>query len=171
MQLSLLMRAPGLFGNHRRLRLALAVSLALSFTLSACATAEVQTGAPVVRQFWSAFNRADWPSLDALVTPDYVHHPPGQSLTLQQFKDGGAWVHHGMADYELRIDALVEQGDKVAIQWTARGKHVGSFFGEEPTGREIVVQGMHFHKIVGGRISEDWEVIDFDGFKRQLATH
>ena len=27
------------------------------------------------------------------------------------------------------------------------------------------------HKIVGGRISEDWEVIDFDGFKRQLATH
>jgi predicted ester cyclase len=128
------------------------------------------SGASVVRQFWSAFNRADWPALDALVIPGYLHHPPGQSFTLQQFKEGGAWVHRGLANYALTIDALVEQGDTVAVRWTARGKHVGSFFGEQATRQEIVVQGMHFHKIVGGRIAEDWEVIDFDGFKRQLEA-
>jgi steroid delta-isomerase-like uncharacterized protein len=158
-------------GNVHRLILAVAASAVAGVALSACATREDRSGAPVVRQFWNAFNRADWPSLDALVTPGYVHHPPGQSLTLQELKEGGAWVHRGLADYELRIDALVEQGDQVAIRWTARGKHVGSFFGEQPSGREIVVQGMHFHKIVRGRIAEDWEVIDFDGFKRQLDAH
>ena len=158
-------------GNLRRLILAVAASTVACVVLSACAAGEDRSGAPVVREFWNAFNRADWPSLDALVTPGYVHHPPGQSLTLEELKDGGAWVHRGLADYELRIDALVEQGDLVAIRWTARGKHIGSFFGEQPSGRIIVVQGMHFHKIVGGRIAEDWEVIDFDGFRRQLDGH
>jgi steroid delta-isomerase-like uncharacterized protein len=135
------------------------------------APAPARSGEAVVRQFWNAFNRADWAALDGLVTPNYLHHPPGQSLTLQQLKDGGAWVHQGLANYELTIDDLIQQGDKVAIRWTARGKHVGSFFGEQPTGKEIVVQGMHFHTIVDGKISEDREVIDFDGFKQQLGEH
>ena len=58
----------------------------------------------------------------------------------------------------------------MAIRRTARGKHVGQFFGETPTGKEIVVQGMHFHKFVDGGIAEDWKVIDFDGFKRQIGV-
>lgn len=123
----------------------------------------------VIRRFWEAFNRSEWSGLDALVSAEYRHHPPGRSLTLDQFKDGGKWVHRGLADYELRIEALVEQNDVVATRWTARGTHVGSFFGEKPTGREISVRGMHFHRMVDGKIAEDWEVIDFDGFKRQLS--
>lgn len=122
-----------------------------------------------VRRFWDAFNRSDWADLDALVSTEYRHHPPGKSLTLEQFKEGGRWVHRGLANYELTIESLVEQNDVVATRWTARGTHVGSFFGEKPTGREISVQGMHFHRMVAGQIAEDWEVIDFDGLKRQVS--
>lgn len=122
----------------------------------------------IVRKFWDAFNRAAWDELDTLVSPAYAHHPPGQSLTLAQFKEGGAWVHRGLANYHLRIDALVASNGVVAVRWTAQGIHAGSYFGEAPTRREIVVQGMCFHTIAGGRIVEDWETIDFDGFKRQL---
>jgi predicted ester cyclase len=140
-------------------------------------SAQAQTAAPfpaslrserVVRRFWDAFNRAAWAELDDLVTSDYAHHPPGKTLTLAQFKSGGSWVHQGLAKYALRIDALVATDTEVAIRWTARGIHAGSFFGESPTNREVTVQGMTFHAIREGRIAEDWEVIDFDGFKAQL---
>jgi predicted ester cyclase len=69
----------------------------------------------------------------------------------------------------LKIDSLIASENEVAIRWTARGIHVGSFFGEPPTNREVTVQGMHFHTITNGRISEDWEIIDFDGFKNQIV--
>ena len=127
------------------------------------------SGERVVRAFWDAFNRADWQAMDRLVTSDYRHHPPGKSLTLVQFKEGGAWVHQNLARYRLDIDSLIRQNDLIATRWTARGVHVGSFFGEKPTGREVVVQGMHFHRLAKGRIAEDWEVIDFDGLKHQVS--
>jgi steroid delta-isomerase-like uncharacterized protein len=127
-------------------------------------------GARVVRRFWRAFAAADWPALDALVTADYVHRPPGAARTLQQFKDGGAWVHRGAADYGFEIEDLVEQRDRVAVRWTASGRHTGSFFGEAPSGRVVTVQGMHVHRLRDGRIAEDWEVIDFDGFRRRIGA-
>jgi predicted ester cyclase len=136
---------------------------------SAASNPESRRSETVVRRFWDAFNRAAWAELDDLVTPDYAHHPPGKTLTLAQFKSGGAWVHKGLANYDLSIDSLVASDREVAIRWTARGIHVGSFFGETPTHRAVEVQGMTFHAISHGRIAEDWEVIDFDGFKNLLS--
>jgi len=131
-------------------------------------TAETASPEALVRQFWDVFNRAAWDELDALVAPNYAHHTGGVDLTLAQFKAGGAWVHHGLAQYNLHIDSLVVQGDVVAIRWTARGLHSASMFGEAPTNREVVARGMHFHRIAGGRIAEDWEVIDMAAFRQEL---
>lgn len=125
-------------------------------------------GAALVRRFWSAFNRQAWSELDALVATDYAHHTPSGSLDLAHFKEGGQWVHRGLANYRLAIEDLLESATTVAIRWTATGLHAGSFFGEPASGRLITTPGMHFHRIARGRIAEDWEVIDFDAFRRQL---
>ena len=123
----------------------------------------------VVRKFWDAFNRAAWGELDALVTPGYQHHPPGKTATLAQLKEGGAFVHKAMSEYHLELDSAVASSNTVAVRWTAKGKHTGSFFGEKPTKRELVVHGMTFHELFGDKINADWEVIDFDGLKQQLG--
>jgi hypothetical protein len=39
-------------------------------------------------------------------------------------------------------------------QTVAVGMHAGSFFGEQPTDTEMVVQGMHLHTIIRGKIPE-----------------
>ena len=123
-----------------------------------------------MRQFWDSFNRKAWSELDELVTADYRHHPPGKSMNLAQFKTGGQWVHNGLANYHLTIDSLVQDGNQVATRWTARGTHSGSFFGEPVSGREILVRGMTFFAFTGLKISEDHEVIDMEGFSRQLTA-
>jgi len=160
----------------RRAIAAFAALPLLTSTPSAAAAAEdaeerhAERMERLVRAFWDAFNRAAWSELDALVSPTYVHHSNGASLTLADFKAGGAWVHQGLADYNLLIDQVIQQHNTVAIRWTAHGRHVGSMFGETPTGREIVAFGMHFQRIDQLRIAEDWEVIDMDQFKRQLVA-
>ncbi len=126
-------------------------------------------GETVVRRFWDAFNRQALDELDGLVTPDYRHQPNGRTLSLQDFKEGSRWIYANTGDYRLDIHDLVEMGDRVATRWTATGRHIGSYFGEKPTGKVITSYGMHFHRIAGGRIAEDWEVIDFAAFRKQLS--
>lgn len=149
----------------------LGVVAAILACVAACTSVGPDSASPeqVVRRFWSAFNRAAWNELDGLAVSSYRHHTDGGDLTLAQFKEGGTWVHHGLAHYDLHIDALVVQGELVAIRWTARGQHEGSMFGETPTHREIVTHGMHFMRVVSGKVAEDWEVIDFGEFRRQLT--
>ena len=75
-----------------------------------------------------------------------------------------------MANYQLTIDSLVQDNNQVATRWTATGIHRGSFFGETPTQKQVVVRGMTFFVFTGTRISEDFEVIDFDGLRRQVQA-
>ena len=157
-------------GNTRRLLLAVALAAASSAsTPSLAQNIDKAQQERAVRQFWDSFNRKAWSELDELVTADYRHHPPGKSLNLAQFKAGGQWIHSGIANYHLAIDSLVQDGNQVATRWTARGTHSGSLFGEPVSERDLLVQGTTFFSFTGSKISEDHEVIDMEGFRRQLT--
>jgi predicted ester cyclase len=123
----------------------------------------------LVRAFWSAFERSDWDALDALTTADYAHNNPSGRHSLADFKKGGAWVHSGFYDYRFQIDDMVVTPEKVVVRWTATGRHVGSYFGEQPTGKVIATHGMHIHTVLGCRLAADWEVIDTGALARQLG--
>lgn len=148
--------------------------LALTAFIPALARRQDAAGAAdpgaLVRHFWDAFNRAAWDELDGLTTADYVHHPNGGANSLTQFKRGGARIHAGLGGYHLEILDLVVGGDRVAVRWVARGLHRASFFGEAPTNRMVTVYGMHVHRVVHGRIAEDWEVIDTGDLRNQIAA-
>lgn len=153
-----------------RRMVALAMLLAPSAMVAAAAGEEQPAGEALVRRFWNAFSLGAWDDLDSLVLPTYRHHAPDNSMTLNGFKNDGKWIHRGLAGYVLTIDALISQGDTVAVRWNGQGVHVSSFYGERVSSKVIVMRGMSFHRIEQQRIAEDWEVIDLDGFKRQLGT-
>ena len=137
--------------------------------VAAQSRADASANVEVCRHFWDAFNRQAWSELDELTTADYVHHANGGNAPLAQFKLGGMRIHRGMSGYALTIDDAVAMGDRVAVRWTARGMHSGSFFGESPTGKPLTVYGMHIHRLVAGRIAEDWEVIDTGNLRDQIT--
>ena len=143
----------------------------LPLALAGAAAAQPATGAgeAVVRRFWDAIKRGALDELDRYVTAGYRHHPNGKTLTLQDFKDGARWVLGNTTDYRLEIHDLVEAGDRVSIRWTANGRHTGSYFGEAPSGKVVTSYGMHFYRLEGGLIAEDWEVVDFGAFRKQLG--
>lgn len=64
-----------------------------------------------------------------------------------------------------REDAILADGDLVAIQWTITGTQSGPFLGIAPAGRSLSVSGMDVLRVRGGAFVEHW-----GGLRDQLDT-
>lgn len=67
------------------------------------------------------------------------------------------------------IQEEIAQDDRTAVHWTMSGTHKGAFMGHPPTGRPILVQGIIMVRVVGGRIVENWLLIDRLSILQQLG--
>jgi predicted ester cyclase len=73
-------------------------------------------------------------------------------------------------DLQCLVEDEIEQGDKLAALWTMRGSHNGSFLGNQPTGRPVVMQGFIFMRTANGQIVENWILIDQMDLLQQLGV-
>ena len=124
----------------------------------------------ILRRYLDAYNRAAYDELDAFVTPGYLHHSGGASLSLEQFKRGAAWLRAGMPDFASEAVELIAEGDRVAARWVGRGTHAVSMFGEPPTNGPVTLYGITVYRFEAGRIAEDWEAMDEAELRRQVAA-
>ena len=129
--------------------------------------------AVVRRYFEEAFNRGNLAVIDELFTPDYVNHGsiPGQPV---QDREGMKRVERAtrevLPDIRYAITYLVARGDWVAHHWTAEATHSGPFMGVPPTGRRFSAAGMVFTRLRGGKIAEQWRIVDVFGMLQQLGA-
>jgi steroid delta-isomerase-like uncharacterized protein len=105
------------------------------------------------------FTRGDLGEADGLFTPNYALHDPSFPHDVHGLEGVERYVTAYRAAFpDLRVtveDQLAEE-DKVVTRWTVRGTHSGEFLGLLPTGDEVVVSGIEFDRMVGGRIDEAW---------------
>jgi len=73
-------------------------------------------------------------------------------------------------DVHLSVDALVVQGNEVAVRWTATHTDTAGFRGRPPTGRRITASGADFLTFRDGRIIADWIAMDRLGTFVQLGV-
>ena len=64
---------------------------------------------------------------------------------------------------------IPSDGDRAAMRFVARGTHHQSLFGEDPTLRVVVLDGITMYRFEDGLIAEDWELMDGDQLRRQIA--
>jgi len=74
------------------------------------------------------------------------------------FTDGG-----------ITLEEIVAEGDMVVVRWRMHGTHTGEYMGVPPTGKVITNHGMSMYRIAGGKIVEDWAVMDMLGVMQQLG--
>jgi len=76
-----------------------------------------------------------------------------------------------MPDYNVSIDDLIAEGDRVAARFTMRGTHTGAdFLGLPASGRKINVTGISIFRIADGKIAEHWANEDALGLLQQLGA-
>src|SRR5215213_4057505 len=122
-------------------------------------SSEEEKNKVLVRRFWEAQANADLDTIDELLAPDFVDHGllPGQEPSREGYKQQVAEQHAALSDVRATIEDQVAKGDKVVTRITWRSVHDrGKYFGLMPRDKEIVVTSMAMHRIVGGKIAEEW---------------
>lgn len=74
----------------------------------------------------------------------------------------------GFPDLTVENLAILQNGDRVAIQWQAKGSHQGEFKGFAPTGKPISYGGVTIYRILNEKIIEFWTYLDMQHLINQL---
>ena len=72
-------------------------------------------------------------------------------------------------DLQHTIEGMIEEGDQVAVQFTARGTHQGQWLHFPPTGKSIQYTGVTVACIEGGKIVRHHTWWDKMGLVEQIS--
>ena len=72
--------------------------------------------------------------------------------------------------YEIAIDDVLAEGEKVVVRGTFHGVHAGPFAGIAPTGRTVSAGLIIIYEISGGRIVDHWMQFDGASLMQQLQA-
>jgi predicted ester cyclase len=132
-----------------------------------------QSNAETVRRYIESFkNDQNFAVFPRLFAPGFRHH-----FSYERSPDDfRTWVStgqdflRGFPDVKVSIVRLIENGELVVEHNIARGTHQGRFRGFAPSGRQVTWEEIHLYRVVGGRIVENWPMVDFDGIAAQLTV-
>jgi steroid delta-isomerase-like uncharacterized protein len=127
----------------------------------------------VQRQFDEMWNGDKWDALEEMFAPDYVNRDPyngDQGTGPQSFKARVQAYRGVLADFDLRVERQLAEGDLVETLWSLRGTHAGELEGTAPTGRHVMVDGQLLSRIEDGKFVEEWVHWDTLGLLRQIGA-
>jgi predicted ester cyclase len=112
----------------------------------------------LVRRIYDAFNSGGVDLLDEAVVTEFIDHDPMPSQTpgLVGLKQAVGLFRAAFPDGEMTVEEMLADNDKVIARITLRGTQTGEFFGQLPTGRVVVAEGIDVYRITNGKISEGW---------------
>jgi predicted ester cyclase len=110
--------------------------------------------------------------VDEIFAPDFAERstvPQGIPAGREGVKAIASALRKGFPDLTYKVDLQVAEGDFVAGYVTVTGTHKGEVFGMPATGKHAEWTESHIVKLVNGKITEHWGVIDQLGMLRQLG--
>src|SRR5215208_546069 len=115
----------------------------------------------LVRRFWEArVVKRDLHAVEEMLAPDFVNRNkllPGQKPDREDYLRGIAAFHAAQSEGQLIIEDQVAGGDKVVTRFVVHGPHDrGDLMGVAPTGKVLTNRAIVIHRIVDGKIAEEW---------------
>jgi steroid delta-isomerase-like uncharacterized protein len=153
------------------MRYATIVLFALAAVACASTGADAEPSANVktaLRVFLEKMGEGRFDRLDEIYGPGFVAHGGGRDYTLEQDNESGRQWRAAFPD--LRVYILRTVGDEahVAVHWRAAGTNTAAVAGFPGNGAKATLEGMTFFRFDGGRIVEEWSLLDMDALRAQL---
>lgn len=124
----------------------------------------------VVRYLCEIVNRRDYNAMDELFGSDFIDQNPAWSVaSLDELKKIIIAAHTAL-DMMITQDNIFASGEYVVVQITFHGKHIGTFLGIPPTGKQVSWTSIEIYRFEKGKIVERWVQADTTGLMRQLGV-
>ena len=115
--------------------------------------------------------KRDLAAVEEMLAPDFVNRNkllPGQKPDRENYLRGIAAFHAALSEGHLIIEDQVAGGDKVVTRFVVHSPHDrGELMGVAPTGRVLTNRAIVIHRIVEGKITEEWGLGTIGGTLRK----
>lgn len=120
------------------------------------------------------FNAQDWRvgTLARYLKPNIIDHnafagdPPGLEGVRHRFAGWQA----AFDDAEEAYQAMVGEGDTLAVLYDLHAEHKGDFLGVRATGNHVVIPGIEILRFEDGMMAEHWGIYDFMVTAREIGA-
>jgi serine phosphatase RsbU (regulator of sigma subunit)/ketosteroid isomerase-like protein len=125
-------------------------------------SSEEEKNKALVRRFLEAHAKGDLGAMEEMLAPDFVNHNllPGQEpvrKTRKGYLQSTAEYHGAFSGSRYVIEKQLAEWDEVVTSFSVRATHDrGEWLSLVPTGREFEALLILIHRIVGGKIAEEW---------------
>jgi len=126
----------------------------------------------VVRRFNDAFDRADWTTMKACVSPGiaaYATGAPGK-MDLDAFMGMGQTFLDAFSQSRHIVEDQIASGDIVATRAKWSAIHTGPFNGVPASNRPVSIDIMIFDHLHEGKIVEHYGALDVLGLMAQIGA-
>ena len=130
-----------------------------------------QLNKSIVKRYWEGkWNERRLEILEELQTPNVVYHGTSEKINgLEEYKQAYNFYRSAVHNTRIEIIELIAEGDLVMSRVVLHGTQNGDLGDIPPTGNEIQVSAFTVFRLVDGKITEEWEVIDQMGMMMQLG--
>jgi predicted ester cyclase len=126
----------------------------------------------VVRRFNDAFDRADWTTMKACVSPDiaaFATGAPGQ-MDFDAFVGMGKLFVDAFSQSRHVVEDQIASGDIVATRGKWSAVHTGTFNGVPATNRPVSIDISIFDHVRDGKIVKHYGALDVMGLMAQIGA-
>ncbi|MCJ2099786.1 ester cyclase [Methylobacterium sp. E-046] len=127
----------------------------------------------LVRAYFVAFRDRDAVWWERFIAPDFVRHDPGLDFEVRGpagVARLGEVLHGGFSDIEMHVAEVIAEGDRVLAHLRFTGRHTGTFQGTPATGNAVDIAVMDFFRVVDGRLTEHWALMDNLSLLKQVGA-
>ena len=113
----------------------------------------------LVRRFLQAHAKGDLDTLEQMLAPNFVDHNliPGQQPGREGYLRSFTEFHGAYSHTHYLIEKQLAEGDEVVTTFAASAIHDrGEWMSLAPTGKEFKALLVLIHRIVEGKIAEEW---------------
>ena len=118
-------------------------------------------------------NQGNLSLADEMFAADFIEHeelPAEAARGREGVKQMMTMMRSAFPDFQVTIEDMIAEGDKVVIRQTWTGTHQGEFMGMPPTGKRIAFGVFDIIRIEGGKFVEHWGQMDSTGLMQQLGA-
>ncbi len=127
----------------------------------------------ILNEFWLA---GDTGVLDELLASGCINHEQsnpelrGKEACKQWANDVRLANRQGFPDFDITVEDLVAEDDKVVKRWVFTGTQSGEYVGIPATGKRVTMRGITLYRLARGKVSEMYWNYDVFGLLQQLGA-